>query len=147
MGHWIKFYSDGSQYIGDDVSIRRKEKSWTKSRNGGIIAVSFVHLDQCLRIEGPGEFWQSDTFEAVIGSKRSQLVARRIERQITKSDGVILIHRDKDILTATVQGSLSLHHPLDKTYIVMDDFINQWLVLEMDTRTKELRHYFSVTKI
>lgn len=147
MGHWIKFYKDGSRYIGDDVGVMRREKSWTKSLNENIIAVSLCHQDQMIHIEGLGKFWQSDTFEADMATGRSQLVARRIERQIQVPDGVILIHKDSNCLTATIQNNYVLDRPVWRQFIVMEDYIGEWLVLEMDILNNKLKYYFSKKKV
>lgn len=143
MGHWIKIYRDGSRYVGDDRSVSLGEKSWRNSSNENIRSVSLYHGKQILHIGGPGEFWQSDRYEADMETGRAKLILRRIERQISPSDKIILIHRDKNTLIVGIQEEFSV----EQYFITVDERVGQWMILEMDLKTKELSYYFNNTKV
>jgi hypothetical protein len=85
MNGWIKRYSDGSRYIGDDREVYAGRASWTKSSMQNLVRVDLVVNGEVRFLSGVGPYWQSDTFESVFPGG-SCIIKRRIQRQISPGD-------------------------------------------------------------
>lgn len=81
MNGWIKYYADGSRYVGDDREVYAGRASWRKSSFHGLIRVDLVVDGEVRSLNGTGEYWQSDEFEAVFPAG-SRMVKRRIQKRM-----------------------------------------------------------------
>ena len=147
MGHWIKYYKDGSQYVGDDIGVRRKEKSWRNSKNTDIRQVCLCHNQLELFIVGEGEYWQSDTWEADISTGRSFLIKRRIMKKILSSDSLVYIQKTRKRIAARFPSLVDTKTGQDIPRILNSGMVGQWLVLEMDVPNGSVETYLSTEKI
>lgn len=123
---WTKFFGDKQPLHEPD--------SWSRTPLVNMSGVQLIHNDKLLAIYGPGDYWQSDSFESEIvltGSPPVRLTHRRIEKLIDKPNiarvkvdniGVIFDFRDKEVLTSQA-GMLYLPKPEEMPY---------WLILELD---------------
>lgn len=89
MNGWIKYFADGTKEIGIDKDVKTRKVSWSKGRLNNIKEVQIQHnsTGQWALISGPGEFWQSDTYEvAVLQSGNGQITNRTIYRKFQDGD-------------------------------------------------------------
>lgn len=146
MGHWIKYYYDGQMYFGDDKAIQEKKASWTLSKNDGIIKVELVHQLYKISIQGTGEYWQSDTAEVEIGDyTQPKVIQRRIEKKIEPHEYYLYYKEspnqvevcfpscDKDLSGYKIQR--------------LENVVGKWFILEIDLKTRQIRHYIRSEKI
>jgi len=85
MGYWIKRFF-GQEYIGTDEAVKKGQASWRLSRQNGMIGVELGHGNKILRIDGLGEYWQSDVYSSQVGRSDASLIARRIMRKVKEND-------------------------------------------------------------
>ncbi|HLX52993.1 MAG TPA: hypothetical protein VKR58_03580, partial [Aquella sp.] len=123
--------------------------SWSRTPLVNMTGVQLIHNDKMLAIYGPGDYWQSDSFETEIvlaGSPPVRLTHRRIEKQIdkpnvarVKSDrfGLVFDFRDKEVMSSDT-GMLYLPKPEEMPY---------WLILEFDVISNKLMWRHSKERI
>jgi hypothetical protein len=143
MGRWIKYYADNSQYVGLDSDISKGKATWRGSKNTDIVRVDLLHQDMLLRIVGPGEYWQSDVYEAKFLNSESQLIKRRIEKRIDPTDKmfIYLNTSNENIVTfnnISVRGHSNLIPP---------GWVGKWLILEYDVIRRNARYYVRDGKV
>ena len=84
MGYWVKKYSDGSWLLGleDDPST-----SWSRTKLSDMVGVKLVRggYNYTLEMDGPGEYWQSDTYEASATTGEVRMTKTRIEKRVEES--------------------------------------------------------------
>ena len=78
---WVKHFIDGTIEHGSDLLVEQGKASWSRGRLEGIDRVEIWHQGRFIAIQGPGEYWQSDTFEVGVLESDSQLVSRTIYRK------------------------------------------------------------------
>ncbi len=141
MNRWVKHFLDGHIYVGSDRDVLYQKASWTRSQNTNLVKVELFHDNWLLSIAGPGYFWQSDTYEALVGSRDSQLVARRIERQIEADDRLDY----KEVIQSPISGERSFCEArLTKTNgFPLESHVGQWIVLELNMQKSRGFMYFS----
>ena len=91
MFGWVKHFADGSTERGEDRMVARRAASWSRGRLDNLVRVTLHQGTAQATIEGPGEYWQADTFEARIGVNEGILVQRMICKKLTEDDK-FLIH-------------------------------------------------------
>lgn len=130
---WTKFFGDGQQI--------HEPESWSRTSLVDLIGVRLVHDNITLEIKGPGEYWQSDSYETEVivdGSSQSVLTHRRIEKYI---DG-------HSTIKFSDQKNLSFDFTApDFNGLVAEEYIFHWLVLEVNVRTNIAIYYFSKERI
>lgn len=145
---WIKYFVDGSSCVGSDELISKGKASWIHSRNHGIVKVALFHDSMIVSINGLyGNWWQSDTFEAIYGNPQSKLISRRIMRQIGDNDQFmyvdqlnkekhleIEIHKNnREIITSQNQV---------RNRFCLKEYRGKWLVAEMNVLENITGYYF-----
>jgi len=137
MGEWKKYFVDGTIYKATDEAVATQELSWSKSRNEGIVRVDLEHAGTRISIQGPGQYWQADTYEVTYPGHFHQIIKRCIMRKLEPSDFYFhykvlpegaLIDFDKK---ATGVAQLVPKGAMDK-----------WIVLEMNLRSKQISHHY-----
>lgn len=139
MGYWLKRFADNTQVRGSDRAVSIGAASWSRSRFDDMIEAELEHHGRILRITGPGQFWQSDTYEAVFPGPQTKLISRRIARLIEPSDthfryavGESLGHvvfNDQNLTEGGLFQAISAAHR------------GKWLVLEYNAEQRKIRHY------
>lgn len=139
MNYWVKkFISD--KEIGTDKDIKLKKASWSNGRLDNMVGAELHHNSQHLYISGIGNYWQSDTYEVLMYNSTPKLVSRRIEKQITNQDLYFKYIIGPNKLEMTFNTVLNIAGKLVK---IESDWINKWLVAEMDVNTHHLKYYIS----
>jgi len=123
MGYWVKHFVDGTKYVGDD---NNPQTTWRNSRNEGICYVELVHLDFYLRIDGPGEYWQSDLMEASFPSGTPIVKVRSIQRLIGPGDLYVNREGNAKMIRAQVANSPMNYKTVNA---IRPDQIGKWLTL------------------
>lgn len=137
MGYWLKEYMNGTSLLGEDSLVEKKYLSWSRSPMEGIDSVQLGHDGYILRIEGPGHFWQSDTFEATFPNPKPTVVKRRILRQVHISDQFIQVFNGKGLLRIAFNKNIDS----SKFMAIPPSWLNKWLVLEYDVGKGEARFF------
>ena len=146
---WCKSYQDGTQYGATDFEIEKKIKSWIKSQNHSITAVSLRDKQgKFAKIEGEGNFWQSDTFRAPVRAGetvKSEMLTRRIEKQITDKDKFMIV--EESILSTKITFKESKSKVLSsiKQHELGKEYIGKWLILEL--KDTGISYYLSENRI
>ena len=123
MGYWVKHFIDGTKYIGDDSDPKT---SWRNSRNEGICYVELVYLDFYLRIDGLGEYWQSDLMEASFPSGTPIIRVRSIQKLINPEDLYVNRESSTKMIYVQVASSPMVYKTVNT---VRPDQIGKWLTL------------------
>jgi len=137
--YWIKYYADNSKLIGDD------KVSWSNTKLDNMTCCELYYNHYTLGIKGlSNDYWQSDTYETVYPYNKSKLTAKRIEKKITD--------RNRYIWFQTTINKLYLftdRYPeqFDEVYIVQPEWINKYLICEIDLNSKRLKWHISENKI
>lgn len=143
MGNWIKEFIDGTKYVATDKEVAAGRVSWKNSRQDGIVAVSLEHCGKLLRIEGLGEYWQSDQMFFDFSDRFPKCTARRIQRKVKPQDLFMGFLEGEDRLVVRFSTT-----PDGRGYVpVPQEWLNQWAVLEVSTVSLKTKYYFSVDKI
>lgn len=143
MNGWTKYFADGTKYTATDYSILTKTASWRNSRNTDIVAVELEYGPFKLRIDGVGQYWQSDTYESVYPGPASKLTKRRIEKYIEPTDRFYCCYRDNNCLKVCFNSSIEggRHQAIPKKWI------GQWIILEYDVATRKAIYYLRSKKV
>lgn len=112
--------------------------SWSRTPLDCMYGCDLIEQNKTLSIRGYGNYWQSDTFISVL--RRSQIVKRRIEKQIDQPYGFILLNTN--ILKVTF-----LKEEYDIPNLDFTKQLNQWLILELDLVSGQKHWYISKDKI
>jgi hypothetical protein len=144
MGQWIKYFADGTKYVGTDQDILMKRASWTKSKNTGIIAVSLEYNSKLLQICGNGNYWQADMYQCSSVQCSPILIKRFIQFQpgiestfyISQTDNNCWAQEYKSINSVSVSNEMLLHLNT-----------RQWLTLEYDIINNVIKSYIKDSKI
>jgi hypothetical protein len=152
---WCKFYADGAQYYATDPELRRKAKSWRKSKSEDIVMVMI--RDKSLnttRIKGVGEYWQSDSQMAQFILNRTVpgvTVTRRIMKRIEDHDKAILIRKKAKHVFAEFHTTVPPPPPAntnDHLFVInTNEHVGMWFVLETDVNSGKPDYYLSPEKI
>jgi len=151
---WIKYFTELVDpkttaitfETGYDEDVKNKTASWSRGRLDNIDKVTLFHEHYKIAITGDGNYWQSDTYNAVFG-QQPQLVKRRIEKQILEDDlffEVLKLHNDKtQYLTFLKEkdDDFDLLVPIDKFQI------GKWLIFELNLVKNNISYYFSNNRI
>jgi len=137
MGYWIKQYADGSHYKGDDLAVAAKTATWRGSKGEGIIGVDLEHDEFYVSIHGPGEYWQSDTMEALFPGTGQRVVQRRIERRIEQCDLYFIEQSNRENKMTISFNKEDKGRPVP----LKPRQVGSWLVLEIDLQQKLIRRY------
>jgi hypothetical protein len=136
MGEWKKYFADGTTYSATDEDVATKRSSWSKSRNEGIIRVDLTHAGTRISVQGPGQYWQADTYEVAYPGHSHQIIKRCIMKKLEPSDFYfhyqvfsdgVLLNFDK---RATGVAQL------------VPSSVGKWIVLEMNLKSKQISHYY-----
>lgn len=134
---WVKYFLDGTKEEGWDDLVKARLASWTNGRHEGIGSVEMHHDDRIITINGPGRFWQQDTFEAKVLVNGGELVERKILRQITSNDIIICLHGGMGgSSTVTVAGYELVNLPCPHRLKVKPSWIGKWISLKMDIKNR-----------
>jgi glutaredoxin-related protein len=144
MNFWKKLFPDQDIY-GTDEDVKMKRASWRNSRSEGQIGVQLCH-GWNLAIYGSGEYWQSDTLEAVFPESSIRYTARRIMKKVETHDrfwATLKTVHGFDVLffpcvpeNAEQYSEFSAIPPL---------WIGRWFVLELDLTQKPKRPHFYIS--
>lgn len=151
---WCKFYADGSQYYATDPELRRKAKSWRNSSPDNIVMVMIRDKQlNSVRIQGTGEFWQSDTQMAHYSPNNTVpgvTVTRRIMKKINEHDKAILVRRNGVETFAQFHSSVPAPNPVNsETLFPLDPntHVGMWFVIESDVATGQADYYLSPERV
>lgn len=160
MGKWTKYYFNGSRYVGTDDEVFLGKASWSRSFNENIIAVELEHNGFILKIEGAGDYWQSDTFQYCMSDGRQKILKRRIQKRVDGKDGAIAFKRSHCGKTAVFYTNIEAYgnendskkrkemlENLELWLPIQKRWIGKWFVFEYELRTGQTAHYFSDVKI
>lgn len=142
MGYWIKYFTDGTKYIGDDSDPQR---SWRHSRSDSVRCVELRDKEFFLQINGLGEYWQSDLMEVVFPSSRSLVIARSIQRLITPNDLFVCRNTSEKYCTATVLDG-SIPNPGCAVPIIPKQ-VGKWLTLTCCLKSGLVIYTFKDSKL
>lgn len=142
MGFWVKRFAGGDNLYGDDRDIARRYISWSRTRLHGMVGALLVHDDFTIEISGPGEYWQSEGYEASLQGS-AVLVKRRIEKQIDPYDRFI-----NHVQTPNGYQVFFNTDMAPPTFAAIPtSWVGKWLIVEYDVRTKKALHYVANGKI
>lgn len=152
---WSKFYANGSMYYATDPELRRKAKSWRKSSQQDIVMVMVRDKKyNTLRIQGTGEYWQSDTQVAqfVLGrTVPGVTIKRRIEKRIDTHDKAVLIRTKTKEAFAQFLSSVPMPPPQESPDVLFvidpNEHIGLWFILECDVESGKFDYYLSPQKV
>ncbi len=145
MGHWTKFFYDGSKYIGEDKEIACGRASWRRSLNEGIIGVELHEGDVSLRINGVGEFWQSDLISsAFLGG--SEIIRRSIQKKIENRDAFVCVEGDNQQLSLKVYTTPPTCKK-GEMFPIQGYMIGKWLTLTYDIERGSVNYSFLDNKL
>ncbi len=134
-GWWYQLGKLG--FIGSDENVDAGVHSW---RAGPSIRSAAGIRDNLIigSIHGTGSFWQSDEYTVgFMQNGKATRTKRRIMRQVLSTDKTVLAVWTPASLEITFNGSTGDPVP--------QDWINKWLVLEIDIEKETLQHFFSDT--
>jgi hypothetical protein len=144
---WIKHFIDSSIYSATDDDIFKQRVSWRHSRFDGLCKVDILHNNSIvLSLSGLGEFWQSDSFEVILGANNPQPIKRRVQKQITQKDLMFTVNRENDILTIEILSTLP-KRMYQETHPLALRHTGQWLTLEYSVPHHRSNFYLSDIKI
>lgn len=153
MGYWVKLFETGKTVSGTDKDVNAGLASWSQSRLDKMVGADLyhkdIHHDIHISVRGKGDYWQSDTLEAVFPFNLSRTVKRRIEKQINVEDAWFSIYQ-KDSTAVITFGTLSdtVHYTSpDIIKFCQKEDINKWLILEVDVCTYQIKYYISDNRI
>jgi len=143
MGQWTKHFANSTTYVGEDTAISRGQASWRRSQNLDMVQVDLEHNGILLSIIGPGQYWQSDSYETMVSGSVPSLTTRRIERYIEPGE------KDLYYRATSTQGIVSFNTYLEGSkYIpILPPWEKKWFVLEHDIQTGNIGYYFSDSRI
>jgi hypothetical protein len=137
MGHWKKYFSDGTSSTGTDRDCMTGKASWRKSRNQYMVGAEIEHDGRLIGIYGPGEYWQTDTYEATVRSTgHPTLIQRKICRKLEASD-LYYSFRKEPVMTRVWFDKQS-HGRMAR---LSSGNTGQWFILELDINTGKIKHY------
>ena len=140
MGFWCKYFINGSELKAEDEEVSRGLKSWSKTEC--FLGGAKICHNHSLVIMGPGEYWQSETYETSTSELKPILIKYRIERKITAADTIystVFDPKETWIRIGPVEGWPARPLPPGS--------VGKWIILEYDLITKSVRTYFSSEKI
>lgn len=140
MGYWTKWLADGTEIRGEDSDVRRGLISWSRTLTRLVAAE--INRGYTLKISGPGEYWQSDTFETSSVLSTPINTKTRIEKKIETTDIIYSFQVKTDGMHIKLWAC-----PGWTTKTMPPGSIGKWIVMEYDLRTKFVRTYFSSEKI
>lgn len=131
MFGWVKHFADGTTERGDDSLVARRAASWSRGRLDSLVRVELHQGTIQATIEGLGEYWQADTYEARIGVNEGVLVQRMICKKLTEDDKFLIhsrphLHHMKIETTGHVGPYMT-----PNVDMVKEDQVGQWLIIEM----------------
>lgn len=134
MNGWTKYYSNDTNLVGSDLDVEQELVSWSESSLDNMIACDLSHNDYFLKINGIGNYWQSDDYILDLsqpsGSPGTR-ICRRLQKQIDASE----------------QYAKLIQHSVDKNFEVITyneeqqdingivelaTLTGKWLTLEID---------------
>jgi len=131
MRGWVKHFVDGTHELGLDHQVEARLASWSRGRLEGISHVEICHDDQTIVLAGPGEYWQSDTFETNFLDNNSKLVRRTLYRKFGNLDTYMCSDGHRQYKIITVGGFEIKHQPCSHLQYVNPRWTGKWLKLEM----------------
>lgn len=146
---WAKLFHD-SIINGSDKAVDSNQVSWRKTTLENIIGGEVRQVTTSGNvllgsILGPGEYWQSDDLianlkmQATINGKR---IARRIERKLQPGDSFLYIHSDPRCVAIEVTRVLKTNST-ERPIAILDSWLNQWLIVEIDIINNAVKWYLS----
>ncbi len=139
---WTKYCLDGSRIKGTDIAIKAKAASWRASDGMPLVAVELETHGRILKIEGLGDYWQSDKFEASQLFPEPKIISRKISRLISDQD-VFFSIKDQDIFFTV---SFLNHINNGRSKKIPRDWLGKWFNLELDVKTRTIKWYLSEKK-
>jgi hypothetical protein len=139
---WTKLFGNNTQAL-------HEPESWSRTPLDNMTGVELIHNDKKLAIYGPGQFWQSDSFECEVvpfGAPPVRLTHRRIEKFIDK-DFVGMYIEDKFGLTFDFRDSALYTTPKRKIFAADLYELPYWLILELDIVNNKTTFYSNKERI
>jgi hypothetical protein len=137
-----------TKLFGDKQPLHEPE-SWSRTPSENMTGVELVYNDKKLAIYGPGEFWQSDSFECDVvqfGAPPVKLTHRRIEKLIDK-ECVGKVTEDRFGIVCDFRDSIMYDNTPGMFYLPTPEELPTWLILELDTKTNSISLHFSKERI
>ena len=137
MYGWIKLFADGTEEIGTDEDVHKKQASWSQGRLEDMIGAEIIHGNKRIAIHAPGTFWQSDDYEVTVHQNgEPELKVRRLQKQININDNLSVKQFENSFLIASQEA-----------YLMMHNLVGKWLTLEMNVETGQLSYNIQETMI
>jgi hypothetical protein len=149
MNGWAKYFLDGGVEEGRDIDISQGKASWSKGRLDGMFCTRIQHNDYTSAIYGIGSYWQSDDYEADLGSNliSPRLLTRRIQKKLEFTDHYIY----KRESTYRADFLICRNPPVEPYYhmdtVITPDLLDHWFVVELDVLAGEFKTYMSKERI
>lgn len=150
LSGWNKVYSNFQpSYFGSDTEVDAGRASWRNSPLDNMISAGIYHADGDKRwrafISGSGPYWQSDDLMAPFqlnSTVKGIRVARRIQKQLLPTDKFLYAYQDEFYLDVIVESKTLPTH-IYKEVEITQDWIGQWLTVEIDMISNKLRWYIT----
>jgi len=139
MNGWRKHFTDGTCHYGPDGDERT---SWSKSRLDYMTGVDLEHRNVSIKIQGPGQYWQSDTMEVIYPEGTPTVIQRRIEKLVEPQDHYFSYRIFTDGIVVSF-NKLATGRP----QMVPPSEVGKWFILELDVRTGKVSHYFRSERV
>ena len=147
MGYWKKYFADNTELVGTDRDVARGLATWSRSRLSDMVAAETVYEDKILRIQGPGEYWQSDGYEAIFPGPGSRMTRRRIERRIEPDDGFFFYTSDSHKTVVAFTNLAGVLYPLGQPIPIPLRWCGTWMILEYDIKLGKTHYYTRSTRL
>lgn len=135
---WIKFFANGSRHQGLDRDIDSGLCSWSRSQLHSMIGAKLNHDGVSIEINGPGDYWQSDSLEAIMRlgqTTRPMFCSRRIQRKILDTDKFLVVRkptRHHLLLEISPSNPTKNLDNVEDVLVFKKEEIGQWLIAEVE---------------
>ncbi len=147
MNGWIKKFADGTEEVGTDQDIGRKLASWSRGRLDNLTSVELRHNGSLVILEGSGEFWQSDDYEAVVYHNTSTLVTRRIQKKLHDADHIVMLNCLNGVHIYKIACTNDPGFAQSNRRTIHPEHNGMWFTLELDVLKKQIIFDFKGERI
>ena len=133
---WVKHFIDGTIEHGSDLLVEQRLASWSRGRLDGIDHVEVWYGGRFVSLQGQGEFWQSDTFEARVLANSSTLIKRTISKKLNDKDHwvVLFFNGPENIVGAKIVSEVNLPMAHVFTQIqIKREWVGEWFSMDLES--------------